>query len=213
MNKITALLGFLVFLLSCTPSTSTQEVEPASPHLLDDISAYTSDSLVQVVIEIPAGSNQKWEVNKQSGQTEWQKINVDSFRRVDYLPYPANYGFVPQTLLPKKDGGDGDPIDVFVIGPALPRDTIVAVHILGVIHALDRGENDSKLFAIAADGPFKNIRQLLEWENRYPGSIDIMQLWLMNYKGPAQMEISSLADEKEAASLIKKAHLAYLSER
>ena len=200
-------------LLSCEPSTSTQEPQPSSPHLLDDISAYSEDSLVQVVIEIPAGSNQKWEVNKQTGQIEWQKITADSFRIIDYLPYPANYGFIPQTLLPKKAGGDGDPLDVFVIGPALARDTIVTVHVLGVIHALDRGENDSKLIAIEADGPFKNIRQLSEWENRYPGSIDIIQRWLLNYKGGSQMEISSLADEKEAASLVKKAHISYLPSR
>ncbi|NBC24974.1 MAG: hypothetical protein GVX78_05095 [Bacteroidetes bacterium] len=67
--------------------------------------------------------------------------------------------------------------------------------------------------AASTDGPFKNIRQLSEWENRYPGSIDIIQLWLLNYKGGSQMEISSLADEKEAASLVKKAHISYLPSR
>ena len=42
-------------------------------------------------------------------------------REVKYLGYPGNYGMIPRTLLPKELGGDGDPLDVIVLGPAVER--------------------------------------------------------------------------------------------
>jgi inorganic pyrophosphatase len=106
-----------ILLYACDNSGRVENTVIIAPNYLHDIAPFTSDSLVNVVIEIPAGTNQKWELNKATGQIEWEQVSPDSFRVIiDYLPYPANYGFVPQTLLPETSGGDGDPVDVFVLG-------------------------------------------------------------------------------------------------
>lgn len=209
MKIATLFFAALALLIACGPSSPSEDSMQESPHLLNDIPAFTPDSLVNMVIEIPAGTNQKWEVNKKTGQIEWQELGPDSFRIVDYLPYPANYGFIPQTLLPKEKGGDGDPLDVYLLGPTVPRASVVPVRIIGVIYALDRGEQDSKLLAVAADGPFSHINTYEEWTTQVPGSIEIIQTWLTNYKGADLMKIQSTGDEQEAMRMVRTAQQAF----
>jgi inorganic pyrophosphatase len=196
------LLVFLLFML-CGCGNVEQ-------NFLYDYQPFTADSLINVVIEIPAGTNQKWEVNKKNGRIEWERVTSDSMRIIDYLAYPANYGFVPQTYLPEFSDGDGDPVDVFVLGPAIPRETVVSVKILGIIHILDDGESDSKLLAVDAESPVLNVKSLAILEEKYPGVVDIIKLWLMNYKGMGNVEFLSVNDEEEAVPYLLAAHVDYL---
>ena len=80
--------------------------------------AVHDDGDINVVVEIPTGSVQKWEVDKTSGNLKWEFVDGKP-REVKYLGYPGNYGMIPRTLLPKELGGDGDPLDVIVLGPAV----------------------------------------------------------------------------------------------
>ena len=89
-------------------------------HLINDISPNLENQWVNMIVEIPTGTNEKWEVNKTSGFIERDSINGEP-RTIQYLSYPGNYGFIPQTLLSKKEGGDGDPLDILVIGEAVER--------------------------------------------------------------------------------------------
>ena len=179
------------------------------PHLLDDIPALASDSTYNAIIEIPSGTNQKWEVNKETGKVEWIKINPDSGRVVEYLAYPANYGFIPQTLLPKEAGGDGDPVDIFVLGPAIERGQKVKVKLIGIIHMLDNNEEDSKLLAVTAQNPVLQTQTLQKLKDNYPGIVEILQTWLSHYKGGKVVELKSVGDEKEAADYVKAAIESY----
>jgi inorganic pyrophosphatase len=210
----------LISLLYACENPTTDEPagneEPAisnTKNYLHDILPFTADSLVNVVIEIPAGTNQKWEVNKATGQVEWEQVNPDSFRVVDYLPYPANYGFIPQTLLPEANGGDGDPVDVFVLGPAIDRKTVARVRIVGIIDMLDDNESDSKLLAVPTGNPGFNVRTYEQLINKYPGVVDIIKLWLSHYKGPDRIQIRSGYDESHALPYVKQAHSDYLADR
>ena len=116
--------GIIVLILLLNSCNNSGRIEN-SGDFLHGISPFTSDSLINVVIEIPSGTRQKWEVNKITGQIEWEQLSSGLYRVVDYLPYPANYGFVPQTTLPKSSGGDGDPVDVFVLGSSVNREEII----------------------------------------------------------------------------------------
>jgi inorganic pyrophosphatase len=196
------LLVFLLFIL-CGCGNVEQ-------NFLHDYQPFTADSLVNVVIEIPAGTNQKWEVNKKTGRLEWERVTSDSMRIIDYLAYPANYGFVPQTYLPEISGGDGDPVDVFVLGPAILRETVVSVRILGIIHMLDNNESDSKLLTVDVRNPVFKVNSLEVLEEKYPGTVDIIKQWLLNYKGKDKVEFLSVSDEKEALLYLAQAHKAFL---
>jgi inorganic pyrophosphatase len=205
-------VSVLILLYACSNSDRDDNTVFNAHDYLHDIAPFTSDSLVNVVIEIPAGTSQKWELNKATGQIEWEQVTPDSFRVIDYLPYPANYGFVPQTLLHEASGGDGDPVDVFVLGSTIARERIVKVKIVGIIHMLDDNETDSKLLAVNTDEPGFDVNSFVMLNNNYPGVIDIIRLWLVHYKGPDSIEILSVNDEKDAVQYLKTAYSDYIEQ-
>jgi inorganic pyrophosphatase len=126
---------------------------------------------------------------------------------VDYLGYPGNYGSIPGTALPKELGGDGDPLDVIVLGQAVPRGEIVDVRVIGVLKMLDGGEQDDKLIAVLAeDSPFAHIESMAQLDAEYPGVSQIVDLWFANYKGPdGGMEGLGFEDAEAARTVLEAA--------
>jgi len=177
-------------------------------NFLDSIPVFYDSSLVNVIVEIPAGSNQKWEVNKQTGQLEWERVG-DSLRVINYLPYPTNYGMIPRTRLPKEFGGDDDPIDVFILGPALQRGSIYPAKVIGVIKMLDHGEQDDKLIAVDPESWFDHINSIEELKNSFPGITKILVTWLESYKGKGIVEFQGLESVEEAHILLNNAVESY----
>lgn len=177
--------------------------------LLRAIAPRDTAGLVHVVVEIPAGTNAKWEVNKQTGRLAWEQRDGRP-RVVAFLPYPGNYGFVPRTLLPKALGGDGDPLDVLVLGPAVPRGSVLAVRLLGVLPMQDGGETDDKLIAITPDGPFGDVGSLAELRTRFPGALDVVADWFVHYKGAGVVTVGDYADRAVADSILQTAIAAFV---
>ena len=97
---------------------------------------------INVVIEIPANSDPiKYEVDKATGA-----VFVDRFM-MTAMHYPANYGYIPQTL-----GDDEDPVDVLVHTPfPLMPGVVVRCRPLGVLRMDDESGGDAKLLAVPAD--------------------------------------------------------------
>lgn len=201
----TTTILILVLMNSCSVSKISLEAPIDTHNYLQDFSTFSEDSLVHIVVEIPAGTDQKWEVNKDSGFIEWERIQEDSLRVVKYLPYPANYGFIPKTHLSISTGGDGDPLDVFLLGPAEARGSVVKSRIIGMIKILDDGEQDDKLIAVSENSHFGSITTFRELKKNYPGVLEILTSWLLHYKGNNQMEIQSLEDENSALEVLKNA--------
>lgn len=152
-----------------------------------DISSYSvSEGTWPVVVEIPAGSRQKWQVNKlRTDMLEWE-MEGDSQqpRYIDYLGYPANYGAIPGTLSDKKRGGDGDPLDVLILGETLPRGIEIPVRIIGRMTMLDNNERDNKFIAVVPEQPpFGHLSSVSQLQTEFPGITDILITWFTNYKG------------------------------
>ena len=162
------------------------------------------DKSLNVVIEIPAGTIDKWEVNKESGNMNWE-IRNGKPRKVNYLGYPANYGMIPKTLLPKELGGDGDPLDVLILGPAVDRGTIVKAKLIGVLKLLDRGEQDDKLIAVMEGSIFYEVNSLKELDNSFKGVSTIIETFFSNYKGPGKMESQGFSENDEAKKILNNA--------
>jgi inorganic pyrophosphatase len=162
-GSLRSALSLTVLLILCFCSTPLLAEDR---HLVRDFPPRTDAGLVNVVVEIPAGTNAKWEVVKESGRLEWEQRGGRP-RVFDYLAYPGNYGMVPRTLLPKELGGDGDPLDVIVLGPALERGSVVAVRLIGILELLDGGEQDDKLIAVLPGAPL--LETLRVWSNSTSG--------------------------------------------
>lgn len=99
-----------------------------------------------VVIEIPKGSQSKYELDKQTGYLVLDRILHTSTH------YPANYGFIPRTY-----ADDGDPLDVLVLcSQVMYPLTTVRCYPIGVINMIDNGKNDEKIIAIPFNDPSYN---------------------------------------------------------
>jgi inorganic pyrophosphatase len=95
------------------------------------------------VIEIPMGSSVKYELDKQTGMLRLDRILYSA------VYYPANYGFIPQTL-----AEDNDPLDVLVLcQEAVAPLTLVNARAIGLMTMIDSGKKDHKVLAVAVDDP------------------------------------------------------------
>jgi len=203
------LLTFIFF--SCDRSVvedeaeqSKKELEVNTPNLLNDITPLLEDGDINAVIEIPAGTIDKWELDKSTGQMKWEVVD-DKPRVVNYIGYPGNYGMIPKTLLSKENGGDGDPLDILVLGPPVERGSIVKCKIIGVLYLLDRGEQDDKLIAVSESSPMNEVNSIADLNNDYIGISEIVQLWFTNYKGPGKMESKGFGDKNSALDILSMA--------
>jgi len=164
-----------------------------------------TDTGIQAVIEIPAGTNAKMEYN-----TTTEKIEIDQEngrdRIIDFLPYPGNYGFIPHTLMDTARGGDGDALDILVIAPHLETGTLLSVIPIAALLLRDGGELDTKIIAIPADSTLRVMPALdfRQFAMEYHGAKEIIQLWFLNYKGLGKMELLGWRDERYAMAEIKK---------
>ena len=109
--------------------------------------SYIDDSVIAtafpVVIEIPKGSTNKYELDKETGLLRLDRVLYSA------VYYPADYGFIPRTFC-----DDGDPLDVLVLGqePVYPL-TIVEARAIGVMRMRDEKGLDDKIVAVSVRDP------------------------------------------------------------
>jgi inorganic pyrophosphatase len=123
-----------------------------------------------VVIEIPFGSSNKYELDKKSGLLRLDRVLYSA------VYYPANYGFIPQTL-----AEDGDPLDVLVLGagPVVPL-TIVVARAIGLMTMSDEEELDHKIIAVHVNDPEYNSYQ--EWHDLPTHRVAVLRRFFEDYK-------------------------------
>ncbi len=119
-------------------------------NLLHDINPGTKNEM-NVIIEIPRGSQNKYEIDKETGIIALDRVLHTA------QAYPFDYGFVPQTLW-----DDGDALDVVLLttNPLLPG-ILVHARPVAILPMVDGGEADEKVIAVPADDPrFADIKDL-----------------------------------------------------
>jgi len=121
-------------------------------NLLHDIS--TGDKapeIINVIVEIPKGSKNKYEIDKETGIIKLDRVMHTS------QDYPFDYGFIPQTLW-----HDGDALDVVVLTThPLPVGILLEVRPVAVVRMVDAGERDEKIIAVPkADPRFNDVHDL-----------------------------------------------------
>ncbi len=155
------------------------------------------------VIEIPAGSFTKYEIDADNGH-----VIVDRYQSMPVV-YPANYGSIPSSL-----AGDGDPLDalVYTREPIVPG-AFIKVRAIGVLKMIDGGETDDKIVAVPAsdidptyDG-IKSINDLPQIER------ERMEAFFRVYKqlpaGRKVVELNGYEDAEVAQELVSAAINSY----
>jgi len=122
------------------------ELVPAGKSLPDDFN---------VIIEIPLDSSIKYEIDKDSNS-----LFVDRLVSTP-MHYPANYGYIPQTLC-----GDGDAADVLVLFPqAVQAGSVIRCRPIGVLKMSDEAGQDAKILAVPHDKLttlYSNVKKLAD---------------------------------------------------
>ncbi len=169
-------------------------------NLWHDIAPGTPEEL-NVIIEIPKGSHNKYEVDKDTGLIKLDRANYGA------AAYPFDYGFVPQTLW-----DDGDALDVMVLTtyPLAPG-ILVTARPVAVMEMTDTGESDYKIIAVPVDdrrwddvqdlGDL-NKHNLREYQNFFE---TIKQLKAK----PAVVEVHGFKGKAEALEAVKKSFELY----
>ncbi len=108
---------------------------------------------VNGIVEISTGMRAKYEVDKETGLLKLDRILYSS------VYYPANYGFIPQTL-----GDDHDPLDIMILSlvPIQPL-CLVPARVIGVMRMVDQGLADEKILAVAEkDASVRHLNDVSE---------------------------------------------------
>ncbi len=169
---------------------------------LERLSAFTDHGTVQAVIEIPAGSTDKRQYDRATNTFPIDLRNGVP-RRIRFLPYPANYGFIPGTRMHKAEGGDGDAVDVFVLCGSLPSGTVLEVEPIGIIELLDAGERDDKVVALPVDRALRSVEA--EDIHELPlAAREILVSWLLNYDPVDGAQLVCVKGKAEALATIRR---------
>ncbi len=179
----------------------------AKLNLISGYKAVNPDGTINVVVEIPAGTNQKWEVAADGNSLVWE-FDGDEPRVIHYLPYPGNYGMIPRTTLSAELGGDGSPLDVMVLGPWVPRGSVIRARPIGVIELLDRGEQDDKILAVMEGSPLESVSDVQSLDREFPGVRTILKTWFSNYVGK-DMVMLGVGSRATARGKIEDGRAAY----
>ena len=155
------------------------------------------------VIEIPMGSSIKYELDKTTGMLRLDRILYSA------VYYPANYGFIPQTL-----AEDDDPLDVLVLcqEPVAPL-TLVKARAIGLMTMIDSGKKDHKILAVAVDDPeFANFREASELP---PHRLHMLQRFFQDYKQleGKQVEVEDMVPSEFTLPIIEDALAQYTIHR
>ena len=188
-----AVLIFATFITSC--------LDGGHDFNYSKVPVFSKEGHVNCIIEIPAGTNHKIEYDYASNSFPCDQFGGGD-RIIQFLPYPANYGFIPSTLMDKENGGDGDAVDVFVIASAMETGKVVKCKIVGVCKLLDSGEQDDKLIAIPADESLQIVKgnsiSLMD-----SAALEMIKIWLLNYSSD-EMILLGWGESEEAKDILEK---------
>ena len=155
------------------------------------------------IIEIPFGASVKYELDKTSGLIKLDRVLYSA------VYYPANYGFIPQTL-----AEDNDPLDVLVLcqETVVPL-TLIHARTIGLMTMIDAGKKDHKIIAVALDDPeFNQYREAAEMPSH---RLTMLRRFFQDYtqlEGKV-VEVDEIQPAKVAFPIIEDALARYSRQR
>ncbi len=133
--------------------------------------------MVNAIIEIPVGTKNKYEVDKEHGKVKLDRVLYSA------MTYPAEYGYIENTL-----AGDGDPLDILVISsePSFPG-CVVPARVIGYLEMYDNGKEDIKIISVVEVDP--RYREISKLEDLSSFTLQEIKNFFENYKVLQNMEV------------------------
>lgn len=170
-----------------------------------DLPAFTETKHWQAVIETPAGSSQPLmydaEEKKFVPQTE-----AGQPRKLEFLPYPGNEGFIPSTLVDSAQGRPAAPLPVLVLGNQQESGAVLEILPVGVMILEREGEVYHLVIAVPARPSEQTIspNSYSDFSARYPAVKNILQQWYLHENPRQPTRLAGWKDEAFADKLIQQ---------
>lgn len=158
------------------------------------------NAVVEAIIEIPMGTQNKYEVDKIKHRIKLSRVLYSK------MTYPAEYGFIEDTL-----AEDGDPLDILVLATTQTfPGCIVDARVVGYLDMFDSGEHDEKIIAVVdADPRFEDIHDITDIKEL---QLKEIKLFFRNYKEllpDHHVEVLDYYHQKDALRLIERYRESY----
>lgn len=165
---------------------------------IDKIGYGENPEKVKALIEIPYGSNVKYEIDKDSGAVVVDRVMHSA------MFYPANYGFVPNTL-----AKDGDPADILVLTEfPMVAGSVVNCRLIGVLVMEDEAGMDEKLLAVPVNKVDPTFAEINSIEDLPKAKLDKIKNFFETYKmlEPNKwVKVKDYKGKEEATSILEDA--------
>lgn len=171
-------------------------------NLLHDIDPGQKDEM-NVIIEIPRGSHNKYEIDKATGIIKLDRVLHSA------QDYPFDYGYVPQTLW-----DDGDALDVVVLTtyPLAPG-ILVRARPVGIMQMIDSGESDAKVIAVPSTDPrFADVKDISDVNKHTLKEITHFFATYKQVQGKT-VEIGEIQDKAAAEAAFDRSRELYTSKK
>lgn len=158
---------------------------------------------VKAIIEIPKGSSNKYELDKQTGLLRLDRVLSSA------VYYPANYGFVPQTY-----AEDDDPLDILVFcTEKVPTLCVCEARIVGMMTMIDEGQPDHKLIAVLDHDP--EYAGYTKASNFPPHTFRMLKRFFEDYKmlEEKQVEVDEIMPAEAGYAVLEDALARYSKAR
>jgi inorganic pyrophosphatase len=169
-------------------------------NLLHDIDPGSKEEM-NVIVEIPKNSHNKYEIDKETGLIKLDRANYSA------AAYPFDYGFVPQTLW-----DDGDALDVILLTTyPLNVGILVAARPVGILNMVDDGDADDKIIAVpASDKRWEDVTDIGDINKHTLKEFTHFLETYKNLKGkPVKVEINGYQGRAEAEAAFERARTLY----
>lgn len=159
----------------------------------------TSPEEINIIVEIPKGSNNKYEIDKDTGLMALDRANYSA------AAYPCEYAFVPQTYAEDGDAMDALLLSSFPISPGI----LVRSRVVAFMEMIDTGEIDPKVICVPVkDKRWENVKDL---EDINPHTLKELKHFFETYKELKgdKVEVPGFKNKAAALEAIKKSADAY----
>jgi inorganic pyrophosphatase len=160
-------------------------------------------TVVHAVIECPAGSSIKYTYDEKKKELVPHTNEDGSVKRHAYLPYPANYGFVPGTVVDEASGGDGGALDIFVLCETLPAGSAIDVDVIGLLRISAEVAIDDILLAVPRDRMLRTM-DVMHVKDLPDGVLAMLKTWVVKHNMDKRVRITEVKGAKAGMKAIQK---------
>ncbi|MCC2546934.1 inorganic diphosphatase [Hymenobacter sp. BT175] len=178
---------------------------PACKPKLTELPTFSTErKLLQMVVEIPAGTNHEQLYDPATGEfRRVQRAGTD--RQVEFLPFPGNYGFVPGThsaAVPSR------PLPILLLAETQPAGTVVEVLPVGLLLLDNAGMLEQVVLAVPARPSQRILPDITTWAEllkQYPSVKESLRIWFQHRGNDGEVRVMGWKDEKAAEQQVRVA--------